>query len=127
VAEGPAGPTVALVPSEGMGRGDDELGTILIRAFLHTLNEVEPLPATMIFINAGVKLTVDGSPVLEDLQALERRRVNMLACSTCLGHFEFEGEGGHWGDSQRVHYRRDSARTRKGGCLIGGWCGRLGL
>lgn len=73
-----------------MGRGDDDLGTILIRAFLRTLNEVEPLPATMIFINAGVKLTVDGSAVLEDLQALERRRVNILACGTCLGHFELK-------------------------------------
>ncbi len=55
-----------------MGRGDDELGTILIRALLHTLNEVEPLPATMILMNAGVKLMVDGASVLEDLQALER-------------------------------------------------------
>lgn len=73
-----------------MGRGDDDLGTILIRAFLRTLNEVEPLPATMIFINAGVKLTVDGSPVLEDLQALEQRGVNILACGTCLGHFELK-------------------------------------
>jgi len=44
----------------------------------------------MIFINAGVKLTVDGSPVLEDLQALEPRGVNILACGTCLGHFELK-------------------------------------
>jgi len=90
VAEGPAGPTVVLIPSDGMGRGDEELGGILIRAFLHTLNEVEPLPATMIFINTGVNLTVEGSPVLEDLQLLEQRGVEILACGTCLGHFDLK-------------------------------------
>lgn len=85
--EGRVGPTVLLIPSEGMGRGDDELGGILIRSFLHTLNEVEPLPDTIVFVNAGVKLAVEGSLVLEDLQVLEQRGVEILACGTCLGHF----------------------------------------
>jgi selenium metabolism protein YedF len=80
-------PTVVLIPSDGMGRGDEELGGILMRSFLHTLHEVEPLPNTIIFINAGVKLTVEGSPVLEDLEALGERGVSILACGTCLGHF----------------------------------------
>ena len=84
---GAAGPTVVLIPNDGMGRGDDELGGILIRSFLHTLEEVEPLPDTIIFLNAGVKLTVQGSLVLEDLEALEQRGVEVLACGTCLGHF----------------------------------------
>ena len=87
VMESPIGPTVVLIPCDSMGRGDDELGGILIRSFLHTLNEVEPLPDTMIFVNAGVKLTVEGSPALEDLAGLERRGVEILACGTCLGHF----------------------------------------
>ena len=87
VMESPVGPTVVLIPCDSMGRGDDELGSILIRSFLHTLNEVEPLPDTMIFLNAGVKLTVEGSPVLDDLEGLERRGVEILACGTCLGHF----------------------------------------
>jgi len=86
-AEGSAGPLVVLIPSDGMGRGDEELGSILIRSFLHTLNEVEPVPDTIVFLNAGVKLTVEGSLVLEDLQALEGKGVEILACGTCLGHF----------------------------------------
>jgi selenium metabolism protein YedF len=81
------GPIVLLIPSDGMGRGDEELGGILIRSFLHTLNEVVPLPDTIIFLNAGVKLTVAGSPVLEDLETLTQRGVEILACGTCLGHF----------------------------------------
>jgi selenium metabolism protein YedF len=89
-AGGPTGPAVVLVPSDVMGRGDDELGSILIRSFLHTLNEIEPRPATLIFINSGVKLAVEGSPVLEDLEGLEQRGVNILSCGTCLGHFELK-------------------------------------
>ncbi len=87
VMESPVGPTVVLIPCDTMGRGDEELGSILVRSFLHTLNEVEPLPDTMIFVNTGVQLTVEGSPVLEDLSGLERRGVQILACGTCLGHF----------------------------------------
>ena len=86
-AQGAEGPLVVLIPSDGVGRGDDELGRILLRSFLHTLHEVEPLPGTIVFLNAGVKLTADDSLVLEDLQALEGRGVEILACGTCLGHF----------------------------------------
>lgn len=83
-----AGPLVLVVPGEFMGRGDDaELGHILIRAFFHTLGEVEPLPETLIFFNTGVRLVVEGSPVLDDLKALAERGVRILACGTCLGHF----------------------------------------
>jgi selenium metabolism protein YedF len=86
-ARGAEGPLVVLIASDGLGRGDDELGRILIRSFLYTLNEVEPLPNTLIFLNAGVKLAVEDSLVLEDLHALEERGVEILACGTCLGHF----------------------------------------
>lgn len=87
VRERVSGPIVVLIPDDGMGRGDEELGGILMRSFLHALNEAEPLPDTIIFLNAGVKLTVEGSPVLEDLVALGKRGVGILACGTCLGHF----------------------------------------
>jgi len=81
-----SGSLVLLIACDRMGRGDDELGGILIRSFLHTLNEVEPLPKTIIFLNAGVKLTVAESPVLEDLVTVSKRGVEILSCGTCLGH-----------------------------------------
>jgi len=83
-------PTVLVVSSEHMGRGEEELGEILIRAFFHTLNEVDPLPNTIVFYNSGVKLAVEGSPILEDLQALETKGVEILVCGTCLGYFELK-------------------------------------
>jgi selenium metabolism protein YedF len=81
------GPLVLVIPSEIMGRGDEELGGILIRGFFHTLGEVEPLPDTIILFNSGVKLVIEDSPVLEDLQALAEGGVEILACGTCLGHY----------------------------------------
>jgi selenium metabolism protein YedF len=91
-AEALSGPLVLVVPSDIMGRGEPELGNILIRGFFHTLGEVEPLPQTILFFNTGVKLACQGSPVLDDLCALEAEGVEMLVCGTCLGYFEIKEE-----------------------------------
>lgn len=87
----PGGPLVLVIPSEFMGRGEHlELGQILIRGFFHTLGEVEPLPDAIIFFNSGVRLVAEDSPVLEDLQGLHDRGVEILACGTCLGYYELK-------------------------------------
>ncbi len=84
-----SGPLVLVVSSEVMGRGEHaELGGILIRSFFHVLGEVEPTPAVILFFNSGVKLLVQGSPVLEDLQALAKQGVEILACGTCMGYYD---------------------------------------
>jgi selenium metabolism protein YedF len=93
-AEVVSGPLILVVSSDIMGRGDAELGNILVRAFFHTLGEVEPLPQTIIFFNAGVKLACQGSPGLDDLRALENSGIEMLVCGTCLGYFELKEELG---------------------------------
>ena len=85
----PAGRVIVL-SSERMGRGDDALGAILMRSLLYTLGEVEPAPKTLLLYNSGVKLAVEGSPVLEELAALQARGVEILVCGTCLGHFDLK-------------------------------------
>lgn len=87
VAAPAAGPTVLFVSAWAVGRGPEELQDILIRSFFPTLKEVSPLPDTVIFINTGVKLTVEDSPVLEDLRTLEEQGVEILICGTCLNYF----------------------------------------
>ena len=82
-----AGPVVLVIPNDQMGRGNQELGTILVRSFLHTLTDVSPRPDKMIFFNTGVKLTVEGSQVIEDLQTLGKDGVEILVCGTCLDFF----------------------------------------
>jgi len=82
-----AGKTI-LIQSETLGRGNDELGQILMSKFLGTLTENKEKPARMIFWNTGVKLVAEGSWALEHLKKLEQQGVEILACATCLDFFE---------------------------------------
>jgi len=83
-----AGNVVVLVASSLLGAGEEELGRILMRAFVKTLKEVEPRPATMIFVNSGVRLTTEGSELIEDLLLLEGKGVELLSCGTCLDYYK---------------------------------------
>ena len=87
-AEVANGPLVLVVSEDIMGRGNAELGNILVRGFFHTLGEVAPLPQTIIFFNTGIKLACKGSPVLDDLRALEAEGVEILVCGTCLDYLK---------------------------------------
>jgi len=78
---------VVYVSSEGMGRGDEELGAILMAAFLDTLSQLKGELSHVIFVNAGAKLAVEGSPVLEQIRQLEELGAEVLVCGTCLNHF----------------------------------------
>jgi selenium metabolism protein YedF len=82
-----AGPLVIAISSDRMGRGNDELGYVLIRSFIHTIMSLEPLPQTVLFYNTGVKLTVRDSEVIDDLKEVEKKGVAILVCGTCLNYF----------------------------------------
>ena len=79
---------VILIQSEFLGRGDDELGMDLMLNFLRLLEDSEEKPARMIFWNTGVRLVCEGSLSLRHLIALEKQGVEILACRTCLDHFD---------------------------------------
>ncbi len=79
---------VILIQSEVLGRGDDELGMLLMANFLRLLGESREKPATLVFWNAGVRLVCEGSRVLEHLKKLEGQGVEILACTTCLEYFD---------------------------------------
>jgi selenium metabolism protein YedF len=81
---------VVLIDGETVGRGDDTLGAVLMKAFLHTLKELSPLPWRLIFINAGVKLTEEGSDYLPVLGELEGLGIEVLCCGTCLDFFKIK-------------------------------------
>lgn len=85
-----SGSTLLLIASDTLGRGDEELGDILMRSFIHTLGEVTPKPNRIIFINSGVKLVTKGSEVIDDLQALKDQGIEILACGTCLGYYNLK-------------------------------------
>jgi selenium metabolism protein YedF len=79
---------IFLIQSEGLGRGDDQLGIMLMANFLRLLGESQDKPSSLVFWNAGVKLACEGSQVLTHLKKLEEQGVEILACTTCLEFFE---------------------------------------
>ncbi len=83
---------VILVKSDLFGDGDPELGKILMKGFLYTLNELETDLKSLIFMNRGIFLTIEGSPVLEHIQALEKKGVEVLSCGTCLDFYQKTGD-----------------------------------
>lgn len=89
VAEGATRAPVIVVLIDGatVGRGDDLLGSLLMKSFLHTLKEVKPLPWRLIFLNAGVKLAADGSDLVTLLSEIQGMGVEILSCGTCLDFF----------------------------------------
>jgi selenium metabolism protein YedF len=78
---------MVMCATDRIGFGDDDLGIKLMVNFLRTLKEMGPDLWHLVFVNNGVKLTVDGSEVIEDLKALEDGGLKVLVCGTCLNHF----------------------------------------
>jgi len=70
-----------------MGHGADELGSILMKAFVNTLPEISNKPKTLIFLNTAIHLTLKDSPVLEALKKVEKDGIEILVCGTCLDFF----------------------------------------
>jgi selenium metabolism protein YedF len=81
------GKIVVYINSELLGVGEEVLGAVLMRAFLRTLQEIEPKPARLILINSGVRLASEGSDALEALRGLSERGVEIVACGTCLDFY----------------------------------------
>lgn len=78
---------LVLITSDTLGAGDDELGRKLMLSYLKTLKEMGEDLWQLIFVNGGVKLTIESSPALQELQEYEKSGVIIFACGTCLEHF----------------------------------------
>ena len=76
-----------LVTNDCLGSGDDVLGGKLMISFLKTIKEMGTDLWQLIFLNGGVKLTIESSLVLKELQEYENSGVIILACGTCLEHY----------------------------------------
>jgi intracellular sulfur oxidation DsrE/DsrF family protein len=74
------------VTRDGMGHADESLRHTLAANYFRMLHEHDMLPGAVAMYGDGVRLAVDGSPVLTSLQALEGRGVRILLCKTCLEH-----------------------------------------
>lgn len=76
-----------VISNNKLGLGNDELGAVLIKSYLYALTESSNLPTNLIFLNGGVKLTVEGSDSIDNLKLLEEKGVNIYSCGTCLDFY----------------------------------------
>jgi len=77
-----------LIRSNLFGQGEAELGQVLMRSFLYSLKEIEARVSHIIFMNSGIFLTIEGSPVLDILKVLEEKGTEILSCGTCLDYYQ---------------------------------------
>jgi len=78
---------MVMIAADRMGSGDDMLGAKLMDNFIKTLKEMGNDLWRLVFVNSGVKLTIDGADTLEDIKAYEKAGLTVLVCGTCLDHF----------------------------------------
>ena len=79
---------MVMVATDRVGYGDDELGLKLMISFIKTLKEMGPELWRLVFVNNGVKLTIEGSEILPVLKEYEKEGLQILVCGTCLDHFD---------------------------------------
>jgi intracellular sulfur oxidation DsrE/DsrF family protein len=77
--------TVILITRYGMGHSQlADLPIKLIEKYFNLMLQGQEYPKVICFYTDGVKLTVTGSPVLNQLKELEQKGVRLIICSTCL-------------------------------------------
>ena len=79
---------MVMIAGDTMGRGDDGLGSKLMVNFIKTLKEMGDELWRLVFVNNGVKLTIEEAEALPDIKELEERGIYVLVCGTCLTHFD---------------------------------------
>lgn len=79
-----------LVASNLLGNGDEKLGETLMKVYINTLAETDVLPENLMFLNSGVKLTCEGSDVLDSLNTLKNKGVNIISCGACLDFYNLK-------------------------------------
>lgn len=81
---------VVVIDSDEMGKGEKELGQILIKGFIYSLTEMEVLPKTIILYNKGVLLATENENTIEDLKKLENMGVEIISCGTCANYYKVQ-------------------------------------
>jgi selenium metabolism protein YedF len=104
---------VVVVSSQCMGQGDDELGKLLIRGFINSLNEQEKLPTHIILYNSGVMLASNDTDTVQSLVLLQKKGVSVVVCGTCVDFFGIKDKLGAGMISNMYHITTILTSTTK--------------
>jgi sulfur relay (sulfurtransferase) complex TusBCD TusD component (DsrE family) len=108
---------VIIFKSLGMGEtGEQPLKDKLTKTFLTLTKQTPNLPRAICFYTDGVRLACEGSPVLEELRALETAGVHLILCQTCLDYLGLKdkvqvGIIGGMGDIMAAMWQADTVVT----------------
>jgi selenium metabolism protein YedF len=96
--------TVLVLDATTLGRGDDELGAILIVNFLRTIAFRDEVPATVVCYNAGVRLAEVGAATVPILETMAQKGADIVLCGTCVHYFNISDRlaVGRVGDMQGI-------------------------
>jgi len=78
------------ISANTFGRGNEELGTILMKSFLYTLASDSEAPRWIAMANSGVTLACQGSAALESLQEMAKNGTEIIVCGTCLDFYSIK-------------------------------------
>ena len=89
VPPGPGSWTV-FVGRRRIGEGDPHLGAQLMRMFFYTLAQSQDIPASILFMNEGVFLTVEEAQVIDHLRELSKKGTRIVVCGACLDFYQLK-------------------------------------
>ncbi len=78
-----------IIGTDSLGK-DEDLGKKLMKGYFDTMKVYKQLPHTIIFLNAGVKLTTVNDETIGVLKDMEALGVEIYSCGTCLKHYNLE-------------------------------------
>ena len=78
---------IIVLNSNKMGIGDDDLGRLLMKGYLNTIDQLDVLPLEIICYNSGVKLAEKGTDSAQTLKKIENQGVKITLCGTCVDFF----------------------------------------
>lgn len=87
--DGEEGGAVYFITTNALGQGSPDLGEVLMKSLMVTLTE-QKSAKTLLLLNSGVYLAVEGSQVLEQMQKLAETGTEILVCGTCLNYYKLK-------------------------------------
>ncbi len=79
--------TLVLLATDSLGQGDAGLGRHIVVNFIRTMKEMGDDLWRLVLLNGAVKLAVEGSEALPQLQELAGEGLGILVCGPCLKTF----------------------------------------
>jgi len=78
---------IFLITGDQIGISAEEPGKKLMQTFLYSLAQLPKAPEIILLINAGVKLAVQGSEVLDNLKTIAEHGADIRSCGQCLNYY----------------------------------------